>query len=451
MKKGISLILAMAISISSLPQSVFASEKGSPIVLDSTYCNECLNGNSLDLECYKKCLEGISNVDKDAKSIDPKDSVFYEAKIALVKSLMQPFSWIVYYSIGRIAQKVSQLLVRKQVGKIEASTDPLEAIKELDEGLSLIKGQENAKKQMRSVVLGIVDQRNHCDDLEKGNKGATIIYMIGPTGSGKSYSAEILTKILTGSKSKPFIIEASDIDKQSKKTSPVDQLFGMRLQREDGREIYKQSPLVKQLSSTPELVIIINEYDKMHTPDFDEKLRTMADQGYINVDGEKIDCSKATIIITSNESSLSVNSGNNNSCSSDDGTGSRTSVKHDKAFTGRLKVIEFEPLTVKDYEEIAAPIFEAVLKRYNEEYGVKINLGDTLKTIARKVSIQNKGARPIFNFVDNLKQTILNNIVLNSLNKKDCENKMYNVSYDEDLDEFILDEVEFKEEVSQEP
>ena len=441
MKKGISLILAMSISISSLPQSAFASEKGTRFVLDPTYCNEyCLNGNFLDLKCYKKCFENISYVDNDVKSIDPKDSIFYEAKIALVKSLMQPFSWMLYYGMSQIAQKVSQLLVRKQVGKIEASADPLEAIKELDEGLSLIKGQEKAKRQMRSVVLGIVDQRSRCDDLEKGSKGATIIYMIGPTGSGKSYSAEILTKVLTGSKSKPFIIEASDVDTQSKKASPVDQLFGTRIQREEGREVCKQSPLVKQLASTPELVVIINEYDKMRTPELDEKLRTMADQGYIKVDGEIIDCSKATIIITSNESSSSIFGGKN----SNDSTGSRTSVEHDVAFTGRLRVIEFEPLTEKDYEEIATPIFEALLKRYNEEYGVKINLGNTIKTVAEKVLKQNKGARTIFILRDNFKQTILDNIVLNSLSKEDCKNKMYNASYDKDLDEFILDEVEFK-------
>lgn len=340
---------------------------------------------------------------------------------------------------------------KKEAGKVEKPVDPVTSMHLLDMHLASVKGQEKAKKAIRQAVLNIVD-KNSQFALRKNSKragaGATVIYMIGPSGVGKTMIADICRVVLAGSGATPLVIEASDIDRRSR-MSPVEQLFGMRTKRtQNGGETYEYSPIIQRLKAVPNTVVIINEYDKVHSPDLDEKLRTIMDQGYINVNGEKIDCSAATFIITSNESSASANKGNLEIALDDDGTGSRTFISHDKSFLNRVKLIELENLSAKEYKEIAMRPFAELAARYHHQYGIDLAFGNTLDILAQKVEELNRGARPIFNYVESLNDKLLNEVVLNNLNNTAKHIKLA-VSFDKEQDEFILENPDKKVRVEQ--
>ena len=340
---------------------------------------------------------------------------------------------------------------KKEAGKVEKPVDPVTCMHSLDIKLASVKGQEKAKKEVRKAILSIVDKNAQNARSKKSGRagaGATVIYMIGPSGVGKTMIADICRVVLAGSGATPLVIEASDIDRRSR-MSPVEQLFGMRSRRtQNGGETFEYSPIIQRLKAVPNTVVIINEYDKVHSPDLDEKLRTIMDQGYINVNGEKIDCSAATFIITSNESSASANKGNLEIALDDDGTGSRTFISHDKSFLNRVKLIELENLSAKEYKEIAVEPFAELATKYHRQYGIDINFGNALDTLAQKVEELNKGARPIFNYVDSLNDKLLNEFVLTNLNNTSKRIKLA-VSFDKEQDEFILEDPNRKVQLEQ--
>ena len=336
-------------------------------------------------------------------------------------------------AVGMVRQYYQNFKTKMEAGKIEKPIDPVATMQILDMLMENVKGQEKAKQQIRSMVLNIVDKNAQfmaVNNSKKAGPGASVIYMVGPSGVGKSFSADIIRKVLSGFNAEPFVIEASDIDKQSK-SSAVEQLFGMKIKRVSNSEVYEYAPFIQRIKAIPNTVVIINEYDKMHSPELDEKLRTIMDQGYINVNGEKIDCSAATFIITSNESYGSVNKGNNEFDDVDDGTGSRTFINHDKAFLNRIKLIEFDNLSAFDYKQIAAVPFAQLAARYKVQYGINLDLNGTIDAVAQRVEELNKGARPIFTYLESLNDKLLNEVVLQKLNSG-SRNIKYRVSFEND-------------------
>lgn len=336
-------------------------------------------------------------------------------------------------AVGMVRQYYQNFKTKMEAGKIEKPIDPVATMQILDMLMENVKGQEKAKQQIRSMVLNIVDKNAQfmaVNNSKKAGPGASVIYMVGPSGVGKSFSADIIRKVLSGFNAEPFVIEASDIDKQSK-SSAVEQLFGMKIKRVSNSEVYEYAPFIQRIKAIPNTVVIINEYDKMHSPELDEKLRTIMDQGYINVNGKKIDCSAATFIITSNESYGSVNKGNNEFDDVDDGTGSRTFINHDKAFLNRIKLIEFDNLSAFDYKQIATVPFAQLAARYKVQYGINLDLNGTIDAVAQRVEELNKGARPIFTYLESLNDKLLNEVVLQKLNSG-SRNIKYRVSFEND-------------------
>lgn len=353
-------------------------------------------------------------------------------------SSMAPF--IAFGLISYVRQTYKNIKTKLEAGKIEKPTDPTSSMQLLNLLLYNLKGQEKAKAQIKSIVLNIVDKYGQFI-IDKGGKragpGANVLYMTGPSGVGKSFSADIIRKVLSGFSSEPFVVEASDIDKQSK-SSPVEQLFGMRSKRVSNGDVYEYSPIIQRLKSIPNTVFIINEVDKIWTPELEEKVRTIIDQGYINVNGEKIDCSAATFILTSNEISYSNYKNGDNVTDIDDGTGSRTFVKHDKSFLNRVKFIEFDNLSAADYKEIAMTPFLQLAARYKEQYGIILDLNGTIDDISHKVAELNRGARPIFSYIEDLNNKLLNEVVLRNLNSNNNCNNNYKVSFNKTSNEFVL-------------
>lgn len=325
--------------------------------------------------------------------------------------------------------------VKMKFSRVELNSDKV--AKSMDEQLKKIKGQQKAKKKATEIVASIIDARNEAKENKRPYKKGDVIYMVGPSGVGKSLLADGLAVAIMGPDAKPIYVDASDIDKGSSR-SLKEQLFYMseaKCRNQSSSMMSEDTSIISQIRTNPNVVLIINEYDKMHTPDFDEVLRTIMDRGQISIYGEKIDCSGLLIIITSNEDHSSVTAGNNQGEAQDDGTGSRTHIVHDKSFLNRLNVIEFENLDEAAYEEITADVLATIAKRNKEKYSVELDFGDTAKKIAAKTAKTNQGAREIEKIVAGLKAAIA---IERQRAGSAVEKSAYEVDYDGEEDVFSL-------------
>ena len=420
MKKFLSVILSMSILINgvSVTPVAFADTVSSNVTKDTISSN--VTKEELQEKKNKwilgRMLDWGSNVGKKFKEIEEGGSSLYR--------------------IYLFATQMSKIVKRKM---FRISSNIYVVTEELDQELQKIKGQDKAKKKMKEIVSSIIDARNEAIENKRPYGKGDVIYMVGPSGVGKTFSADCLARAIMGKKAKPIYIDASDIDTQSGR-SIKEQLFYLR----DGQKrgsisfcgILEDTSLVGQIKTNPNIVLIINEYDKMHSKDFDEVLRTIVDRGQISVYDEKIDCSGLLVIVTSNEDHFSVTLGNNDDQFKDDGTGSRTRVHHDKSFLNRLNLVEFDNLDKEAYELITENKLIEIEKRYKEKYGIKFNFIDITSKIADKAVETNQGAREIEKIIARLKSAIMKTRINNS-NNANFNNETYNVYYEND--EFRLE------------
>lgn len=312
--------------------------------------------------------------------------------------------------------------------KLDTRELPLEeSFENLDLLFEEVKGQYKAKEQIKSIVYGILHRKNQAKLTGRKYEHADVLYFAGPSGVGKTLMARGLAKykILTAN-TEPFYISASEIDKGSSE-SVVEQLFGVNryyggsygysgygnYDKDERNVITKPKNLVKYINENPGGVIIIDEYDKMWSETFDEIFRTAVDNGRINVKGQTIDCSGMTFILTSNESKKSLEGGNQDfekDSEADDGTGSRTIIKHDKSFINRLQPVEFENLSSVEYKQIIEKEINQDLVEYwanPEVKDLQVVLDDKcLEAMAKVVEHKNQGAR----YINKLKSDLFRDI-----------------------------------------
>lgn len=343
--------------------------------------------------------------------------------------------------------------------KLDTMELPLdESFENLDLLFEEVKGQHKAKEQIKSIVYGILHRKNQAKLTGRKYEHADVLYFAGPSGVGKTLMARGLAKykILTAN-TEPFYISASEIDKDSSE-SVVEQLFGLNryyggsyggygnYDKDERNVITKPKNLVKYINENPGGVIIIDEYDKMWSRTFDEIFRTAVDNGRINVKGQTIDCSGMTFILTSNESKKSLEGGNQDfqkDGEADDGTGSRTIVKHDKSFINRLQPVEFENLSSVEYKQIIEKEINRDLVEYWSDPEVKdlqIVLDDKcLEAMAKVVERKNQGARYITKLQSDLFRDISIKVFDAEVKEKDYyRGKKLFVQFDPETEVFTL-------------
>lgn len=311
-------------------------------------------------------------------------------------------------------------------------------LKELDRELECIKGQEIAKKRMKAIVAAIIDERNEAKEKNKPYNKGDVIYILGPSGVGKTFSSECLSRAIMGKNAEPIRIDSSCFDKVSN-ISLKSQILYMRDQQKNNGGLsynYVDNSIASKIASNPNIVLIFDEYDKWCTPETDEMLRTIMDKGVIYRDGERIDCSKLLVIVISNEDHSSITLGNGQGIFQDDGTGSRTYVVHDKSFLNRLNVVEFDNLYENEYEEITLDQLENISERYKKLYSIQMDFGDTAKNIAKKVAKMNQGAREIAKILGNLRKEL---IIEKQKSMDLFKNKKLIIDYNPENDEFTIE------------
>lgn len=425
--------MGMAMGEDFLSESTsIATEKTLKPTFKEQWAGICEENTNKTLCAWKKTyflgktgLVGTKNV------IDKLSRFIGAQKDAII--VLSSLPWMVDYVVGRVGALKNKILPRKQI-------NPDQVIANLDEGFKKIKGQAEPKRKIRKAIDGIIGKKQMAKASMAKYKRGDVIYLVGPSGVGKTFSAEILAKALMG-KYRPLVLSPANVDLVSK-TSVVSQLFGLQSGfYYGGNDMKEPSSLVQYIKLNPGGVVIINEYDKMHTPGLDEIFRTIMDDGEVNIQGQKIDCSGVTFIITSNESTASASGANLDETKDDDGTGSRTHIKHDKAFMNRVNLVEFENLKYEDYKEIAKDTFEGIAKNFEKQYGIKVNIDGIIEGAAKRAEKINQGSRPIVDDMSNGFIQILMAKRREDETGKNAEGKIFNASYDADKDEFQISEV----------
>ncbi len=325
-----------------------------------------------------------------------------------------------YWSVSSFMENISRWLNRRINNMTNAPVGLTQSIDNLELLFEEVKGQEKAKEEVRSLVFNILHRKKHAQLTGKPYGHGDVLYFVGPSRVGKTLMARGLAKykILT-SYTEAYYVSASEIDKDSRKDTILDQLFGMNSYGGYGgygydafgggsmHNVSTPKNLVKYISDHPNGIVIVDEYDKMWSPALDEVFRSIVDNGVINVKGQKIDCSGITFILTSNESTQSIRGGNQDEVKDiDDGTGSRTYIKHDKSFLNRIRPVEFENLSADVYEQIIRTEFKRDLVDYwinPEVCGLDVVINDSAyANMAKAVEKKNQGAGLIPDLISDL-------------------------------------------------
>ena len=375
-----------------------------------------------------------------------------------------------WWSLSRFWESANSY--RKQVMNewTNVPVDLHESIDNLDYLFEEIKGQEKAKKEVQAIVFDILQRKKQAEITGQKYQRGDVLYFYGPSRTGKSMMGEGLAKYkILSNYDEVYKISASEIDTGSNKETKLEQLFGTASYGGGyygsygsgygmgGGDSAQPRSLVKYIKEHPNGIILIDEYDKMWSAELDEVFRTIVDNGVIRVRGQTIDCSGMTFILTSNESSAAM-SGNQKTVSSkdDDGTGSRTyNVKHDKSFINRIRPVEFENLSVKDYEEIAKKEFTKLcidFWRHPEIGGPEVVISDEVyQKIAKAVEKKNQGASTVFTLESDLSTLIQLEVYAKTIECKEkgidvrdyYKNKRLYVDFDLEDETFDLREEEF--------
>lgn len=321
--------------------------------------------------------------------------------------------------------KVQNMVEKTQKAMKEAaealSDEPYnkdESYKRMLIDLERVKGQENAKKLVKSFFHRVVSDRERSEFTGRKNTAKVVVFN-GPSGCGKSMTAGILARALTNGPI--YTMSASEVDPKSGQTL-AQQLFAKNSWSWDDSGSSFSSYIKKHPTDG---VVIINEYDKMfkangnNPHELDEVFRTWIDEGTSNLYGKEYDCSGITFILTTNESESSLKGevradayGNLYDPSREnDDTKSLTSVVHDKSFLNRLTVVGFDNLDAEEYKKIAEQNFEDTLEFLSSEYGEYTDVlidDESYSRMGECLAKINEGARPVEKFIAELFVDIVN-------------------------------------------
>ncbi|BED92518.1 MAG: AAA family ATPase [Candidatus Paraimprobicoccus trichonymphae] len=317
------------------------------------------------------------------------------------------------YTVREIGESLQDVLVPDTI-----PLDVTTSIKNLNDVFGYISGQIKAKALIRSQMIQYAFSR------DSDHPQPTVLYFYGPSGVGKTQIASLLPFAVSEDPN-PFVISASDIDLTQKNISY--QLFfgvGSSSGRMNSQNM-RGGGLCDYIQSGGKFVII-NEYDKMWSPQLDEIFRKILDEGQFTVGGQKVLCGGVMFIITSNEYIL------RDGVQLEDKTKSITGViPHDQSFMNRLTFIEFENLTAAEYEPIVMRSFETLRVSFKEKFGIKIKISnEVVSSIAQMVELFNQGARHIDKtFISLIRSKLLQKIDTHPENMEFYKDKTLEINY----------------------
>jgi len=285
---------------------------------------------------------------------------------------------------GIVPHSVDRLVVAKVIAGWTGI--PLETMISFEEGLTVeglrqglgrrIIGQSHALDMIARQVV------SYRAGLSDPTKPMGVFLLVGPSGVGKTETAQALAEILTGHERHLIRINMSEFQE----AHAVATLKGAP----PGYVGYgKGGTLTEAVRRNPYSVILLDEVEKAH-PDVMEIFYQVFDKGMIeDSEGVEVDFRNTMIILTSNIAANEVQEGMPKI---------RQALERHfpHAFLARLTVIPYYPLTTDELAQIVRLKLQDVAQRLFQNHQVQLAYTDKdVKWIAAQCTDSNQGARSI--------------------------------------------------------
>ena len=313
--------------------------------------------------------------------------------------------------LGNDEAIITKKLIHEQVEKFtgvpadKLSGDNMDRVQNLE---SNVKDKLYGQDKTVNEVL----ERVYVSFAGIGNekKPTASFLFLGPTGTGKTELAKLLSKNLDMPLHKYDMSEYSEKHSVSSLIGPPPGYVGFSDSQVQGGR------LISDLSKNPHSILLFDEVEKAH-PDIFNIFLQMLDEGRITgSNGKEVSCKNTIIILTSNLGSAD-NERNNIGFGDLEKTG-----EDDKAlkqffkpeFRNRLDLVcKFNKLDNLSIKKIVVKFLEDVKKPLNEKHNITLNLSEpVIDYLADKGYDPKMGARPLGRKIDELIRVPLSKKIL---------------------------------------
>jgi len=233
---------------------------------------------------------------------------------------------------------------------------------------------------------------------------------LGPTGTGKTELAKLLSKNLDMPLLKYDMSEYSEKHSVSSLIGPPPGYVGF------GDSQVQGGRLISDLSKNPHSIMLFDEVEKAHPDIFNIFLQILDEGRVTGSNGKEVSCKNTLIILTSN---LGSADGERNAIGFGDmaKTGEDDKALKDffkPEFRNRLdKVCKFKKLDMLSIKKIVIKFTEDVKKLLLEKHNITLNLSEpVVEYLADKGYDSKMGARPLARKIDELIRVPLSKKIL---------------------------------------
>jgi ATP-dependent Clp protease ATP-binding subunit ClpA len=313
--------------------------------------------------------------------------------------------------LGNKEALITKELIHEQVEKYtgvpadKLSDNNYERINNLDVNVkSKLYGQdETVDKVLERVYVSFAGIGNETKPI------ASFLFL-GPTGTGKTELAKLLSKNLDMPLLKYDMSEYSERHTVSSLIGPPPGYVGF------GDSQVQGGRLISDLSKNPHAIMLFDEVEKAHPDIFNIFLQILDEGTVTGSNGKKVSCKNAIIILTSN-----LGSADSEKNAIGFGTQEKTG-EDDKAlkeffkpeFRNRLDMVcKFKKLDMLSIKKIVIKFTEDVKKSLLEKHNITLNLSEpVIEYLADKGYDNKMGARPLARKIDEMIRVPLSKKIL---------------------------------------
>jgi ATP-dependent Clp protease ATP-binding subunit ClpA len=303
--------------------------------------------------------------------------------------------------LGNKGAEITKQLIFEQVEKFtgvpadKLNSDNFDRISTLDINVkSKLYGQdETVDKVLERVYVSFAGINNETKPI------ASFLFL-GPTGTGKTELAKLLSKNLDMKLLKYDMSEYSEKHTVSALIGPPPGYVGF------GDSQVQGGRLISDLSKNPHAILLFDEVEKAHPDIFNIFLQILDEGRVTGSNGKEVSCKNTVIILTSN---LGSADGERNNIGFGD---LNKTGEDDKAFKDFFKpefrnrldmVCKFKKLDMLSIKKIVIKFVEEVKKSLLEKHNITLNLSEPVVEYLAEKGYDNKmGARPLARKIDEL-------------------------------------------------